>query len=165
MAREPGRASLVGAIAWVAQNRMASCTLNGTTSTFTYGSDGLRRRMVTGTNTTDYLLDGQSVVREIKNGTVNATYLNGPRGPEYKRDQNGAVQWYLYDGLGSVVGLVDESGNVTNTRKYDVYGAQTNAGRFWNSARSNRQWLFTDAKTAEDAIENVVCIDGAKDLP
>jgi len=112
---------------WDSQNRMASCTLNGTTSTFTYGADGLRRRMVTGTNTTDYLLDGQSVVREIKNGTVSATYLNGPRGPEYKRDQNGAVQWYLYDGLGSVVGLVDESGNVTNSRKYDVYGSPRNA--------------------------------------
>ena len=112
---------------WDSQNRMASCQFNGTTSTFTYGADGLRRRMVTGTNTTDYLLDGQNVVREIKNGVVNATYLNGPRGPEYKRDQNGAVQWYLYDGVGSVVGLVDESGNVTNSRKYDVYGAPRNA--------------------------------------
>jgi RHS repeat-associated protein len=90
-------------------------------------ADGLRRRMVTGANTTDYLLDGQSVVREIKNGVIDATYLVGPRGPEYKRDQNGAVQWYLYDGLGSVVGLVDSSGNVTNARKYDVYGAPRNA--------------------------------------
>jgi RHS repeat-associated protein len=110
---------------------MASCTYAGQTSTFTYGADGLRRRMVTGTNTTDYLLDGQSVVRELttENGqqTVTATYLVGPRGPEYERDGNGMVQWYLYDGLGSVVGLVDLSGNVTNTRKYDVYGAPRNA--------------------------------------
>jgi RHS repeat-associated protein len=112
---------------WDALNRMASCTYAGQTSTFTYGADGLRRRMVTGANTTDYLLDGQSVVREIKNGVIDATYLIGPRGPEYKRDQNGAVSWYLYDGLGSVVGLVDSSGNVTNTRKYDVYGAPRNA--------------------------------------
>jgi hypothetical protein len=33
-----------------------------------------------------------------------ATYLIGPRGPEYRRDdQTGAPRWYVYDGLGSVL--------------------------------------------------------------
>src|SRR5579862_5648276 len=55
---------------WDGQNRLTQCVYNGTTSTFTYGSDGLRRRMVTGGNTSDYVLDGQSVVRSLLNGVT-----------------------------------------------------------------------------------------------
>jgi RHS repeat-associated protein len=54
---------------------------------------------------------------------VDKTFLHGARGPEYERTGNGAALWYLYDGLGSVLGTVDGQGNVVNTRKYDVYGA------------------------------------------
>ena len=31
-------------------------------------------------------------------------------------------RWYVYDGLGPVVGEVDPSGNLTSSPKYDVYG-------------------------------------------
>ena len=78
--------------------------------------------------TTDFVLDGQSVVREMRtvNGTAApyATYLQGPQGPMYRRDDtSGSVRWYVYDGLGSVVAEVDPNGSITSTRKYDVYGA------------------------------------------
>ena len=78
---------------------------------------------------TDFVLDGQSVVREMRRDTQSdlvpyATYLEGPTGPMYRRDDTtGSVRWYIYDGLGSVVAEVDPNGNVTSTRKYDVYGA------------------------------------------
>jgi RHS repeat-associated protein len=68
------------------------------------------------------VLDGQGVVRELQGSTVHATHLHGARGPEYRRDSSGNVRWYLYDGLGSVLGEVDPSGTITATRKYDVYG-------------------------------------------
>jgi RHS repeat-associated protein len=68
------------------------------------------------------VLDGQSVDRELQGSTVHATYLHGARGPEYRRDSTGNVRWYLYDGLGSVLGEVDPSGTITASRKYDVYG-------------------------------------------
>jgi YD repeat-containing protein len=64
---------------------------------------------------------GDSVVRELRGGATHATYLHGPRGPEYRRDAAGNARWYLYDGLGSVLGEVDAAGNVTATRKLDVY--------------------------------------------
>ena len=42
----------------------------------------------------------------------------------YRRDDAaGTVRWYIMDGLGSVVGEVDPSGNLTCSRGYDVYGA------------------------------------------
>ena len=37
-------------------------------------------------------------------------------------DSNNTVRWYVYDGLGSVLGEVDPNGNLTARRKYDVYG-------------------------------------------
>ncbi len=108
---------------WDGENRLTQRVYNGTTSSFTYGADGLRRRSVTGANTTDYVLDGDNAVRTLLNGAVDKTWLHGARGPEYERTGSGNPLWYLYDGLGSVLGTVDGSGNLVNTRKYDVYGA------------------------------------------
>lgn len=96
---------------------------------------------------THYLLDGQSVAQEMRDpdddgslyntvdshlvlepGAVVATYLNGPRGVEYRQDASGVRSWYLYDGLGSVIAEVDEGNNqsgyprVTSTHASDVYG-------------------------------------------
>ncbi len=108
---------------WDGQNRLTQCVYNGTTTTHTYGSDGLRRRTVEGATTTDYVLDGQGVVRTLVNNVVDRTYLHGARGPEYERIGANDPVWYLYDGLGSVLGTVDKNGTVVSTRKYDVYGA------------------------------------------
>ena len=96
---------------------------NGTTTTHTYGSDGLRRRTVKGADTTDYILDGDSVIRTLQNGVLDKTYFHGLRGPEYERTGAGNPTWYVYDGLGSVVGLLDVNGSLVSTRKYDVYGS------------------------------------------
>ena len=134
--------------AWDSQNRLVSCILGGSTSTFKYGADGLRRQKTAGGATTDYAYDGTMMVREghaaggsLTPATVTATYLIGPQGPEYRRDDtqlqtdgqghtfSGKASWYVFDGLGSVVGEVDPLGNLTSSPKYDVYGAvRANAG-------------------------------------
>jgi len=109
---------------WDSQNRLVLCTYGSTTSTFIYGHDGLRRSSIVNGVVTHFLLDGDDVVREIRNGSNHSTYLVGSRGTEFRRDDTtGQIKWYLYDGLGSVLAEVDEDGNITATRKYDVYGA------------------------------------------
>ncbi|BDI28739.1 hypothetical protein CCAX7_007900 [Capsulimonas corticalis] len=118
---------------WDSQNRLVSCTTGGATTTYTYGADGLRRSATTAGVTTYYVYDGSMMVREMQKNASNilvptATYLAGPRGPEYRRDDNAStVRWYVYDGLGSVVAEVDPNGNVTSTRKTDVYGVARGA--------------------------------------
>ena len=108
--------------------RLAQCVNGTTTSSFTYGADGICRRTVVQTGqgtpvTTDSVLDNSMMVREMRGGTPYATYLTGPRGPECRRDDTtGQVRWYIYDGLGSVVGEIDPAGNMTTTRSHDVYG-------------------------------------------
>jgi hypothetical protein len=111
------------------QNRMASCTYQGQTTTFTYGSDGLRRSMTVGGVTTDYAYDGTMLVRELQinqqTGLLapSVTYMIGPMGPCCRiNEQNqtegyypagvtsttplsrGVTRWYVYDGLGCILG-------------------------------------------------------------
>jgi RHS repeat-associated protein len=111
---------------WDSQNRLVACVNGGNSSSFVYGADGLRRQSTVNTVTTDFVLDNSMFVRERNHstGASIATYLVGARGPEYRRDDvAGTIRWYLYDGLGSVLGEVDPNGTITSSRKYDVYGA------------------------------------------
>ena len=96
--------------------------------------------------TTRNVYDGTMMVQEQRGPGAFATYLNGARGPECRVDetqpaaetgytvnkttfQRGPAKWYVYDGLGSMVGEVDPSGNLTSSPKYDVYGmVRSNAG-------------------------------------
>ncbi|MBC8138085.1 MAG: RHS repeat-associated core domain-containing protein [Fibrella sp.] len=120
---------------WDSQNRLVSSLSNGKTSAFKYGADGLRRKFSvtpTGqsqaTTITHYGYDGSNVVREWEENIAgvlyaSATYLLGPSGPMYKRPANAAdVRWYVYDGLGSVVGEVDVNGTLQAEKKHDVFG-------------------------------------------
>jgi len=127
--------------AWDSQNRLVSCLTGGNTTAYKYGADGLRRQSAKNGASTDYAYDGSMLVREghasggsLTPATVTATYFIGARGPEYRRDDTQAetdsqgrtvtkARWYVFDGLGSVVGEVDPLGNLTSSPKYDVYGA------------------------------------------
>jgi RHS repeat-associated protein len=120
---------------WDSQNRLVGCSYGASTSTFKYGADGLRRQSTVNGTVDNYAYDGQSMVREMNASLVSqATYLTGLRGPEYRRNDTqtesdgqghtfGLTRWYVYDGLGSVVGEVDPLGNLTCADEYDVYGA------------------------------------------
>jgi RHS repeat-associated protein len=85
--------------------------------------------------------------------------LIGARGPEYRRDDTltqmdgqghtfaGKASWYVFDGLGSVVGEVDPSGNLTSSPKYDVYGAVRSNG---GSASSKQGFVGSLGHVSDD---------------
>ncbi len=159
---------------WDSQNRLVSCTAGGTVSTYTYGADGLRRSSTVNGVTTYYVYDGSMMVREMKQNAQGvlqptATYLQGPRGPEYRRDDTqaegtytdasgtqypaGKTRWYVYDGLGSVVGEVDPSGNLTSSGTFDVYGAKRQGG---TGAATSRQGFVGSLGHVSDAETGLV---------
>ncbi len=111
---------------WDSQNRLVTCVNGANSSSFVYGADGLRRQSTVNGTVTDTVLDNSMCIREKNHatGAAIATYFIGARGPEARRDDvAGTIRWYLYDGLGSVLGEVDPTGTITSSRKYDVYGA------------------------------------------
>ena len=92
------------------------------TSKTTHRSDGV-------TEYVKYINDNSSltnVLAEIgSEGSVQAYYTIGADLISQERD--GKVSVYLYDGHGSVVGLANESGVVTDTYCYDAFGNLLNS--------------------------------------
>jgi RHS repeat-associated protein len=106
---------------WDAEDRMTSATVGGTTTTFAYNGDGLRQTRTVGGNTTTFTWDvNQSIEQILDDGSFKYVYgleRIAEVGP------GSTTHYYLSDGLGSVMGLVDSSGAVVNTYNYDVFGA------------------------------------------
>ncbi|MGN0691695.1 MAG: RHS repeat-associated core domain-containing protein, partial [Oscillospiraceae bacterium] len=116
-----------------AENKLVKATVqNGnlvTVETYTYDYAGNRTSKTTTSSNgsveyVKYLNDNSAltnVLAEIdENGTAKCTYTIGADLISQERD--GKVSVYLYDGHGSVVGLADENGVVTDTYAYDAFG-------------------------------------------
>ena len=116
-----------------AENKLVRATVqNGvlvTEETYTYDYSGNRTSKTTHrsdgvTEYVKYLNDNSSltnVLAEIdENGTAKCVYTIGADLISQERD--GKVSVYLYDGHGSVVGLANESGVITDTYCYDAFG-------------------------------------------
>ena len=116
-----------------AENKLVKATVqNGvlvTEESYTYDYQG--NRTSKGTHRSDgvteyvkYINDNSSltnVLAEIgSEGSVQAYYTIGADLISQERD--GKVSVYLYDGHGSVVGLANENGKVTDTYAYDAFG-------------------------------------------
>ena len=115
------------------ENKLVKATVqNGvlvTEETYTYDYSGNRTSKTTHrsdgvTEYVKYINDNSSltnVLAEIgSEGSVQAYYTIGADLISQERDGNVSV--FLYDGHGSVVGLANESGVVTDTYSYDAFG-------------------------------------------
>ncbi len=120
---------------WDARNRLAG--INGfkpdcssLTASFKY--DALWRRIEKTINgrTIQYLYDELDIVQEIENGAVAVNYVRTLNidEPLARVKADGTVRYYQTDALGSVIGLVDETGTVRTQYSYDPFGAVSVSG-------------------------------------
>jgi RHS repeat-associated protein len=121
------------------------------------------------------VIDGQNEVRELRAGVSQATYLTGITGPCYRRDDiAGTIRWYLYDGLGSVLGEVDPNGTITATWKYDVYGAVRSStgtstskhkfvGSLGHPSEDETGLIFMRARYMDPAVGRFISEDPGRD--
>jgi len=114
---------------WDYEDRMTSATVNSVTTNFVYRGDGLRdSRAVSGGATTTFTWDiaaGLPVVLDDGNQYVYGAGLNAMK-------QGGNWYYYLADGLGSTMAIVDSSGASQKSYSYDVYGEATPSGGLAN---------------------------------
>lgn len=111
-----------------AENKLIRATVNEAGKTiveeYTYDYAGNRTSKTTGTETVKYLNDNSvltNVLAEIDaNGNELCYYTIGA--DLISQERSGKTSLYLYDGHGSVRGLVDENGKVTDTYNYDAFG-------------------------------------------
>ena len=119
--------------AYNAENKLIKATVqNGSLvieESYTYDYQGNRTSKTTHKSNgefeyTKYLNDNSSLTNVLveidENGTAKCVYTIGADLVSQERD--GKVSVYLYDGHGSVVGLANESGVVTDTYSYDAFG-------------------------------------------
>ncbi|MBK9610848.1 RHS repeat-associated core domain-containing protein [Candidatus Amarobacter glycogenicus] len=99
------------------------------TTSFAYRGVGLRdSRVVSGGATTTFTWDiasGLPVVLDDGNQYVYGAGLTAMK-------QSGSWYYYLADGLGSTMAIVDSSGNSQKSYTYDVYGEATPSGGLAN---------------------------------
>ncbi|MNB80321.1 tRNA(Glu)-specific nuclease WapA precursor [compost metagenome] len=110
-------------------NTLTSVTKNGTIS-FKYYADGLRYLKNAGTISTqvNYDFNGQVITEEKLSGGYIVQQSNYVRGDRLlvKKDKKAAKDYYyLYNGHGDVVQIVDTSGKLVNSYSYDAWGNLT----------------------------------------
>ena len=104
---------------WQRGRQLASYTNNGTTTSFTYNDEGIRRSKTTNGIRTEYdVYDG--TLRRMSDGTntLQFVYGNGLSSVIF----NGTEYWYVFNAQGDVIGLIDATGAYVVEYTYDSWG-------------------------------------------
>jgi RHS repeat-associated protein len=131
---------------WDADGRVAAMSREGTTWTLGYDTKDALRSVSDGSRTLRYNHDAQGRRVAASDGTTSRQFLVAPvlgsgldsvhlatgggatstfvwAGPQpLARIDGAAVRYFLTDGIGSVIGLVDSAGQVTARREFDAFG-------------------------------------------
>jgi len=129
-------------------NRMTSITYGGVTDYYYYNWTGMRYRARLGGTYYRYLYNGNRVLEELNDsGAMTARYTT-ESGSYYgsllhTKRATGESRFPLYDEIGSVRGLVDASGTVTDSYELDTFGRQVSStGTTPNSYRFGGAWGY-----------------------
>jgi RHS repeat-associated protein len=115
--------------AWDFESRLKQVTLpNGSTVTYKYDAIGRRiQRARTGGISTNFIYDGQDVVKDLNSDGSTVNYLNGPgidnklRLTDSRLAATGPL-YFLQDQLGSTTALTNSLGVVVSQMNYDSFG-------------------------------------------
>ncbi len=111
-------------------DHLTSVSAPGLTESFVYDGDGNKVSQTVNGVTTGYLVDTANltgyaqVLEELQGGNVNRVYTYGTN--RISEDQFNGTNWnlnfYGYDGQGSVRYLTNPSGTITDSYTYDAFG-------------------------------------------
>lgn len=130
------------------QNKLTSVTKGSNMTNFTYYANGLRYLKSTGTIHTqvNYDFDGKIITEEKLNGgdiVQKSNYIRGDRVLVKKDNTANKNYYYLYNGHGDVVQIVDTAGYPVNSYEYDV----------WGNITSQKEWTENSFKYAGEVYD------------
>ena len=106
---------------WVQGRRLASASDGTDSISYTYNADGVRTsKTVNGTKHTYYYASGKLLRETYGSNTLDFFYSTS--GQPYALKYNGTVYYYITNLQGDVMSIVDGSGAVAASYKYDPYG-------------------------------------------
>ena len=120
-------------LTWGEGRRLKKVSLSWGTVDFAYDSDGKRVKKTSGNTETKYYYNGSTLSGLVKTttgsvGTTKTTvqFVYDAEGKPFLLRLNGKTDYfYLYNGLGDVVGLVDSSNQVVVRYQYNSWGKVT----------------------------------------
>ncbi len=128
---------------WDAENRLASVTVNGQTTTFVYDGDGQRVKKVQSGQTTAYA--GNHYEYNVNTSVATSYYYAGSTRVAVRQ---GSVVSYLHgDHLGSASLATTSGGAVHSQQRYLPYGAER-----WHSGTLPTDYRFTGQRSEEATL-------------
>ncbi len=89
---------------------------------YKYNSNSIRTYKRDGDDTYEYILDGDLVLVEILNGEAYIYYTYDVNDQLISMNYNGNEYFYVYDLLGNVTGLLNDTGDLVVSYTYDAWG-------------------------------------------
>ena len=108
-------------LSWAGGRRLASVSKEGLSASYVYNTDGIRTQKTVNGVTTNYYLDGNSILRQVTGNDVLEFFYdaNGVLGFYY----NNTPYYYLKNLQGDIVGILDANGTQVVSYTYDAWGA------------------------------------------
>jgi len=128
---------------WDAENRLVDVKQGATTlASFAYDGRGVRVQKTAGGVTHSYVYEGANILEERFSSGQTYDYVQGPGLDRTlaRRDQAGAVSYYLADYLGSIAQTTNSAGTATLTREYDPWGNLLQGSGTVGYAFTGREW-------------------------
>ncbi|HLZ71272.1 MAG TPA: RHS repeat-associated core domain-containing protein [Dehalococcoidia bacterium] len=129
---------------WDAENRLTAATVAGQGETNTYNGDGLRQSRTAGGNTKSFVWDVGNTLPVLLDDGSQYVYGLGL----ISRVIGNQTYYYLTDGLGSTLAVVDSAGTLQQSYAYDVFGAVTS-----QSSSLGSEPQFAGQETDPDGLQ------------
>ncbi|MEV6443061.1 RHS repeat-associated core domain-containing protein [Amycolatopsis sp. NPDC051716] len=123
--------------------RLSTYTSGSIAATYAYDGTGLRVGKTVNGTTGTFTWDDSSTPDVLTDGVND--YLYGPGGLPVEQIGAGGPSWFVHDGLGSTIGLLDSAGAVTGHYSYTPYGIATFTGTTTTPLQFTAQ--YTDAES------------------
>lgn len=104
-----------------AGRQLTAATVNGETSSYTYNQDGIRIGKTVNGTTTDFLVDGSTIVAQRTDYST-MWFLYDSDGARVGFTYHDDAYYYLKNAQGDVTGIVDSNLNVVVEYSYDAWG-------------------------------------------
>ena len=106
---------------WTGRQLTLAETIDGTLVGYSYNADGIRTKKTVGSVTTEYFLQGSTILAE-KTGNNVIWYIYDTGGELLGFTYNGTPYYYLKNMQGDVYKVVDANGTVVASYTYDPWG-------------------------------------------
>ena len=111
-------------LSWVRGRSLATITSPAINAAYSYNDNGIRTKKVVGATTTTFTLAGSKILRQVAGNTTLDFYYDEV-GNAIGFKYSGADYWYIRNGQGDIIGILDSASTQVVAYSYDAWGNPT----------------------------------------